>query len=305
MQAQNQAPAGPPIDSPVDLDWSAPGECPDANAVRSEVVRLTGATTRGSRHLKAHVSIRSTDGTGWILSLTTELDGVSGERTLSAVSCDSLTEAAALVLALILNPDLAVKAPPPVGDQPSTPRTATLASANDRGVRPRWLVGGYAGVQRGVLEDPSASLALSLGVALGRLSLRLMPSLTPPQEVFVTDSQPQVGGRLWLATVAALGCSAVALGPVALSPCVGLDVTRLQGHGLGVLQPREKTVYWTSAELAVFAGLPVEHGVRLEVGGIGLLPFRRPSVYLDGIGSVSRPAAFGFKALGGLAWFFE
>ena len=44
--------------------------------------------------------------------LTTELDGVPGERTLSAVSCDSLTEAAALVLALILNPDLAVRGTP-------------------------------------------------------------------------------------------------------------------------------------------------------------------------------------------------
>jgi hypothetical protein len=57
--------------------------------------------------------------------------------------------------------------------------------------------------------------------------------------------------------------------------------------------------------LAVFAGLPVGHGVLLEVGGTGLLPLGRPTFYLDGIGPVSRPAAFGFRALGGLAWVFE
>ena len=43
----------------------------------------------------------------------------------------------------------------------------------------------------------------------------------------------------------------------------------------------------------------------LEVGGIGLLPLSRPSVYLDEIGPVSRPAASGWRAMGGLAWHFE
>jgi hypothetical protein len=35
------------------------------------------------------------------------------------------------------------------------------------------------------------------------------------------------------------------------------------------------------------------------------VPLSRPSVYLDGIRTVSRPAAFGFKALGGFAWRFD
>jgi hypothetical protein len=75
---------------------------------------------------------------------------------------------------------------------------------------------------------------------------------------------------------------------------------------MGVLQPRDATVYWVSAELAVLAGLPVGHGVLVELGVIGVLPFRRPTLYLDdGIGPVSRPAVFGVRALAGLAWGFE
>ncbi|HEX7599517.1 MAG TPA: hypothetical protein VF518_14970, partial [Polyangia bacterium] len=106
-------------------------------------------------------------------------------------------------------------------------------------------------------------------------------------------------------TMAALGCWSVPIGWFELGPCFGFDATRLQGHGLGVLHPRQVTAYWSSAELAAFVGLPVGHRVLLEVGGIGLLPLSRPSVYLDEIGPVSRPAALGWRAMGGLAWHFE
>jgi hypothetical protein len=310
--AQDQEPAEPstkpqfpsPSQSPISLDWSTPAGCPEGDAVSADVIRLSGATAQGSRHLKARASIRPADGKGWILSLATDLNGATGERTLVGASCESLTEAATLTLALILNPDLAVPPPPPAGDQRPAQEAATVASTSDRRLHLVWRLGAHAGIQAGAIENLSSCFALSLGVGLGRLSLRLMPGLTPPQNIFV-DAARTLGGRLWVGTAAALGCWAAAVGPVTLSPCLGFDVARLQGHGLGVLQPREKTVYWSSAELAVFAGLPVGYGVALEVGGIGVLPFSRPTVYLDGIGPVSRPAVFGFRALGGLAWVFE
>ena len=308
--AQDPAPAEPstkpqfPHPSPISLEWSAPAGCPDGDVVRADVLGLSGATGQGSRHLKARASIRSADGKGWILSLVTDLEGVTGERTLEGDSCESLTDAAKLMLALILNPDLAVPPPPPAGDQRPTPETATVASAKDRRPLLSGRVGAHAGMQAGVIENLSPSFALSLGIGLGRLSLRLVPGLTPPQNIFV-DATHTLGGRLWVGSAAALGCWAETVGPVTLSPCLGLDVERLQGHGLGVLQPRETTVYWSSAELAVFVGLPVGHGVLFEVGVVGVLPFSRPTVYLDEIGPVSRPAVLGFGALGGLAWVFE
>jgi hypothetical protein len=301
---QNQLPAMPWVDSAMELDWSAPAECPDGEAVRSAAISLTGAHKQNSRHLKARGSIRPADGTGWILSLTTDLDGVTGERTLAGDSCQSLTDAAVLMLALILNPDLASPSPKPALDQKPAPPSPIIAPAIERPPRRRWRVGASAGIQMGVLRDPSSSFALSFGVARGRLSLRLVPGLTPPRDVFA-DTQRKLGGRLWLGTIAALGCWSVAIGWFELGPCFGLEATRLHGHGLGVLHPRQVTAYWSSAELAAFVGLPVGHGVLLEVGGIGLLPLSRPSVYLDEIGPVSRPASLGFSALGGLAWFFE
>jgi hypothetical protein len=295
----------PGLPSSIDLDFSAPAGCPDGDAVRSEVLRLTGDAAQGSHHLKARASILPATGTGFILSLATEFDGVAGERTLAGLSCESLTDAAALMLALLLNPDLALGQAPPAVDRQAPPEVTTAASTNDRRSGRRWRVGAHGGIQTGVVKDLSSSFALSLGIALGRLSLRLMPGMTPPQNIYV-DAERGIGGRLWLVTAAAQACWDAAVGWLAVSPCLGVDVTRLQGHGLGVLRPRDATAYWASAELAVFAGLPVGHGVRLELGAIGVLPFRRPTVYLDdGIGPVSRPAAFGLKALAGLGWVFE
>jgi len=303
IMAQSQAPGEPSANASLALDWTAPAGCPDGNAVRADAIRLAGATAPGARHLKARASIAPATGTGWVLSLTTDLEGVSGERTLSGVSCESLAEAAALMLALILNPDLALTTTSAASAQQPPPPAATVTAANDRRPRPRWRVGAYGGVQTGVIENLSSSFGLSLGVALGHLSLRLMPGLTPPQDI-ISDPQLNLGGRLWLVTAAALGCWEAAVSRLALSPCLGVDVTRLQGHGLGVATRLEATAYWSAAELALFVGLPVGYGVQLELGGLGMLPLHRPTVYLEGIGPVSRPAVFDFRALGGLAWIF-
>jgi hypothetical protein len=303
--AQNEAQITPAMVSPIELDWSAPQGCPDREAVLAEVLKLAGAKAASAHHLKARATIRAAEGTGFFLSLLTELEGVRGERTLSGVSCGSLSDAAALMLALILNPEVATKAPPaPPAEEPAA-SAATIATADHHHPWPRttWLVGAHGGVQVGVLEDLSPSIALSFGIGLGRFAMRLVPSLTPPQRIY---AEAGLGGRLWTEGVAAFGCWATPLTRPVLTPCLGFEVTWLQGRGLGVSHSRDAAVYWFSGELALFVGLPLFRGLMLEVGGIGLLPLNRPSVYLeDGETPVSRPASFGFKALGGLAWRFD
>ncbi len=287
----------PPPPAAIDLDWNAPPGCPDGAAIRDEVLRLTGPMAQGSRHLKASASISPAAGKGWTLSLATDLDGMTGERTLSGASCASLSDAAALMLALILNPDLVVAqapepTPPPVEPVPPPARP-----------RPRWHVGAHGGIQHGAIENMSSMFALSFGIAFGRLSLRLMPGLTLPQDVFV-DSDAKIGGRMWSGSAGALACFSQAVGFLQVSPCVGLAVTRLAARGLGVLQPRDGAVFWSSGEAGLLLGLPVGYGVHVELAAIGVAPLHRPTVYLDDIGPVSRPANFGVKTLGGLTWNF-
>ena len=303
--AQNEAQITPALVSPIELDWTAPPTCPDRETVLAEVLKLAGAKAASAHYLKARATIAPTEGTGFLLSLSTELDGLTGERALSGVSCGSLSDAAALMLALILNPEVATKASPePTAHEPA-PSAATIATADHHHPWPRtsWLVGAHGGVQMGVLEDLSPSIALSFGIGLGQLAMRLVPTFTPPQKIY---AEAGLGGRLWTEGVAGFGCWATPLAWPVLTPCLGFEVTWLQGRGLGVLHSRDASVYWASGELALFAGLPLSRGLILEVGGIGLLPLRRPTVYLeDGATPVSRPAVLGFRALGGLAWRFD
>ena len=284
------------------LEWSAPPECPDAETVRSEVIRLTRGVTSTSEHLDAQISIRRIDRSMWVLSLATVFDGLRGERTLSAASCKSLAEAAALTLALILNPELASTAtPPPVNQPPGPPRVAIEPSP------PRlvWQVGAHAGIVAGVLRDASSWFAVSLGVARGRASVRLVPSVAPPQDLFLA-TEPSVGGRVWVASLSGLGCWAVIDGRrLVLNACAGLDATRLDGRGLGVLHPRDTSVSWNAGELATLVDFRLARRLLIELGATGLLPLTRPAVYLEGIGEVSRPAILGLRASAGLTLRFE
>jgi hypothetical protein len=298
---------GPPFawaqtQAPFELKWSAPADCPDGRHVRDEVLRLAGQQTEPSPQLRAEGTVRPDERKGWALDLTTDLDGSKGERHLAGVSCHSLSEAAALTLALLLNPQARIEpapepAPPPA--QEPAPSPSTIESAKPWPT-PVWHLGALAGGEVGVIRDPSSWFGLSLGMALDRFSLRLLPGFTPPQNLS-SPSRSGWGGRLWILSAAALGCYAVVDRWAWLTPCLGANLVRLHGQGWGVLQVREATVYWTSAELALLASLPIAGVVRLELWGFGLVPIYKSSVYLDEAGLISRPASFAYGALAGLS----
>jgi hypothetical protein len=307
LLAGELAPAGAPPGPPAfALHWSAPADCPDGSHIRSDVLRLAGADARRSHQLKAQAVIRPDEHEGWTLDLRTELDGIAGERNLAGASCQSLSEAATLTLALLLNPEAKIEAAPEPTPPPSAKKVIVppdTPTAERTWPQPVWHVGALAGLQVGVLSEPSPWFGLSLGVALNRFSLRLVPGFTPPQNLS-SQSRSGAGGRLWLVSGSALGCFAALEKQVTLIPCLGVNLVRLHGKGWGMRDVHEASVYWTSAELALLAALPLGRVVRLELWGLGLLPLYKSSVYLDEAGLVSRPASFGFGARAGfsLAW---
>lgn len=283
-----------------ELQWRAPAECPEGRQVRQEVLKLAGEHAPSSRHLRAQALIRPEEHKGWALDLTTDLDGVTGERHLAGVSCQSLSEAVTLTLALLLNPEAQIEtSPAPAPAEKVTPPPSNAKEIGRPFPDPVWQVGALAGAQVGVLRDPSPWFGLSLGVAVDRFSVRLLPGFTPPQDVS-SQVRPGAGGRLWVASAAALGCYAVLNGWATLAPCWGANLTALHGHGWGVLEVREATVTWASAEVGLLARLPLGRLVRLELWGFGFVPLYRSSVYLDEAGLISRPSRLGFATLAGL-----
>lgn len=278
--------------SSFELMWDAPAECPQSDAIKSEVLRLAGGSANYSRRIKVRAVVRPNPVDSWTLVLDVELDGETGERVLSGRSCQSVSDAAALTLALLLNPDIS-RASDPGSQARGRPRSTQT-----------WLMGAGVGLQKGVLRDVSPALALSLGVATGRVSVRLMPSYTPAQSISL-PGRPDLGGRVWATTVDLLGCWTLADGRGILAPCLGYDLFVAHGRGVGVLRPRDQTVYWSAAEIGLITGMHLSRNMSFVLSGLGFLSMNRPALYLDDAGTVTRPARFGIRAFAAIELTFR
>jgi hypothetical protein len=302
-------------ESVLELGWAAPPGCPSGQEAEADVLRLARLDGRAPPHrLTAQVTIERTSDARWRLELVTELDGISGERLFSGNSCRAVVDASVLTLALILNPgdqpappSRSVEAPPKDAMAASASQGHAVFAARDREDPPartearggRWLVGGHVGLQAGLLKNPGPVFAIGLGTSLGKASAWLTGSYAPPQDAAI-ERQPDVGARLWLASAAAFGCWTPVTGRVAVDPCLGIEVNRLEGQGFGVGDARHGVMYWTSGMLALNMGLPVGRHLTVKLSAIGLVPVTRPTAFLENIGVVHRPAAFATKLVAGV-----
>jgi hypothetical protein len=104
VQAQ---PAAPRVeDGGLVLAWTAPEGCPDEGWVRREIERLIGRPLAAdeSPAIVAVAQVRERKEGGWLLRLRTRHGSARGLRELKARTCESLAEAAALILALSIDP---------------------------------------------------------------------------------------------------------------------------------------------------------------------------------------------------------
>ncbi len=119
---------------PVTLRWSAPTDCPTESEVIEEVNRLLGARTASddrSFNVVADVT-RKDDGT-FVVRL--EIPAADGPRLreVSAVSCVALGQATALILAMMVDPEAALTAPPAPLRPPEEPPGQTSPKHVDPG----------------------------------------------------------------------------------------------------------------------------------------------------------------------------
>lgn len=120
---------------PLTLTWSAPTGCPKREAVVAEVERLLAARTKPSSPVTASASI--TRGAGdYHLRIVVETPSGGRQRLLAAPTCAELADAAALILAIAINPSA-------VTEQPAPPRDA--GAGNDAGPSPDAGAAGDAG----------------------------------------------------------------------------------------------------------------------------------------------------------------
>lgn len=153
-------PRGEPL--PLRVDWTAGPSCPDAEALRVELVRLLHRELRFDPNARARVLgvIRPHAG-GFELVLSVSAGGVHERRTLWTERCEELRTAAALVVAVALEPWAAGETPPLVPEPEGEPaaREAAPPAPGAPAVKPTELDPRGVPAPPATLDHDDASLA--------------------------------------------------------------------------------------------------------------------------------------------------
>jgi hypothetical protein len=242
--------------------------------------------------------IRHDPTAGYVLSLRTQVGATTGERVLTGQDCHQLADAAALILAMLINPEAAtLEAPAPPPPPPPPPPPAAQPRA-------RFGVGVDALLATGVLPRLAEGLALRVFYGKGLLMVAAQIAGFLPQ---------QVDAPLWPNATASFTRLDSALQACATTPsdrrfgamlCLGGSLARLHGRSAGITDSGEATGYWIEAATEASVHMRVTSHLRLRLAGDLRGLGGRPTMAIMGLGSVYRPAAVNFRGALGVDFLF-
>lgn len=318
--------------SSLDLRWDAPPSCPDREALLRRIDATLGDVALPERPpLTVRGQLRVVEPEGYALRLELD-DGHASVRELEGPSCEELTEAAALVIAITMDPRLlerlqeppaeaaveptegsepeAVPTPPetqtPVESAPPDPVTSEPAAAEPTPSAPpraseplRGLARAHAGIGGGPLPGPSAVVSLAFGLGGRRWRAELTATYWTPQAT-ASPVNPSIGVRAQLWTLGANACLEPSTATLTFPLCTGVLAGALHARGTGQLQPRTVASRWVA--LALEPGLTWWFRPRLglAVRTRGHVTLARPALRTDRSGTVFQGAPVGGALLVGL-----
>lgn len=305
--------------STFDVAWQAPAACPTREDVLARTTRLLGhepgATLERPLAVDALVELLPED--IWRLQLM--LGDQSPTRTVTASSCDELGDAAALLIALSIDPtldpaatvpaapattpepaapperlpapvELAAPAPEPVAKQPSRSEAAPWQLRLGAGLAL------WTGRLPGLAPGPQAHVSL----ARARASLSLDVGFFPPQHAGIAGSE--AGGELWLASVGPKLGYGFTVGAASLTPRLGAELQLVRGSGSGVENPSSAQAVLVGVEAGTRVGLQLAKSWQGYADGAVSALIWRPRFVLEGVGQVHQPERLGLRFGLGAEW---
>ena len=306
---------------PLQLDWQAPPECAQADAVRAELARITRVTPGFVlTPLVARAEVQRT-GSSYVARLETERQGERGERRLEAGDCRTLVRTVTLVLALAFGPgvelaesdtssaagsgapgeaaDAAESTPPPDARPPASPSASADASddGDDAG----------DGADAGDDADGSSSLRLSALLGAGA-QLNLLPApafvatagamlssgaLALDARVFAfpgvgKDLDDAVRARFDGLGVALLGCGRLLTPSPVFWLCAGPRAAALRGRSHGASDDGSEVAPWLALSAAAALGWPISSLVRVRLEAALSLALKAPLFVVERVGDAHR-----------------
>lgn len=261
----------------LSLRWEAPAACPDRAAVQGEVTRLLGGSipSEGAA-IAADAHALEVEG-GFELTLRTEVEGALGERALTGHRCDELAAAAALILALMIDPEAVARAEPslaagsaptslPAGvpsehslaerleaptlalprePVPREPEPPARRAAPDEGLRALLGVGALLDV--GTLPAPTPGVLVEGGLGIPLIDARLRAVFLFAQPAQNRTELPGASAELMALSIGVVSC----LRPIDvarfLGVCAEVAGGAAFGSSSGISAPAFGAGFWLAA----------------------------------------------------------
>jgi hypothetical protein len=284
------------------LEWSAPKGCPGHADVLARMTRLLGkppgSASASALSVRGEVTeLPSQAHDRFRVRLLSQTAEGPSERRVDGVSCERVTDAAVLILAMAIDAEavaarLNTPSPPPLpprhepapAPEPAPPRIALWARAG-------------ALADAGALPRINPGFAVGLGVSVGRVWLEAEGRKWLAQRIEAPD-RPDAGGWFERQAFALRTCFEFGAGSFSAGPCAGTSVGWMSGEGYGISDPAESGSAWVEA----FAGgalrqrLSELFALRADLDAV--TPLVNPRFSIGGVGSVHRaPFVFGRGAL--------
>jgi hypothetical protein len=303
----------------IPLEWSAPPGCPARSDVLDSLAGLQRVDVASWRRFDAVRGRITPLSAGFRLELEFSGLGSPGRRSFVTRHCADLAHAAAVALALALDPSVdgasatssdaeASEAALAAAGEPSEPSSRADSSPAD--------TASPASTRAAAAEVDPTPLAFSLGLeglfdavtlgsgALGGGVSARLRSAGWGGEVFMValpshSIELGAGDAIDLALLAG-GVRGCRWAGAHLGVCIELEAGRLQARGSGLGAPRSASDPWLSPGLGVEFSAPVASDIELRSRISLLAPLIRPEYYVDGTERVHEVPSVALRfALGG------
>jgi len=309
------------------VQWEAPAPCPSAAQGLTMIEANLGARL-GDIETDADFTVTlSQSDRGWSATIDMRSGTANSTRTLPAVdSCQEASDAAALVVAIALDPSTGAAAgnlvpepepepkpelvpepepvpqPEPKPEPEPEPEPEREPSTAPEPVDPPLAIGAHLGIAGGIrygsLDRAVGALTLRGGLLLPRIRVSL-EVVTAPRRVVAIDDATRARFTQW--GLAAGGCWRVPLAPMAaLEPCGALEIGQMLSTTDGLDNARTRAPTWLAFRAGPHLTWRLLRRTGLWAGVEALVPLTRPTYEVGGAGTVTRTLPVGVSAFAGV-----
>ncbi|MEZ4447845.1 MAG: hypothetical protein R3B09_00110 [Nannocystaceae bacterium] len=300
----------------VHLEWDAPAGCPSAAEVSAQIDAHLAGTPRGDGSVEASAKVTRRGG-AYVLELRSVVRDQPGARTLRGRECGSLARAAALVVALAVDPSLGERqgddegAPVDAGvdvdadadaplagageaSVPAEPEAAatepevtdpevvaptTAPPSNDRRgrLRDRFALRLLGGAEVGALPGVGGLVGASIGHVWPRARVELTGVYLPPRRVAVPYEGAVGSATFQLGAAGARGCGQVVRGRFEVPLCAGIEAGVLDIVTADFRPDGSRRAPWVAGSAGATLVVRALRVLGVVVAAELVVPFTRPT----------------------------